>query len=1175
MASPYDALKTLRKLTQPRFPGRSIYSRQGGLTQTQQETLPYLERLKAKEERRGRLLQPVETLFDVLNRGQYVTANIAQQITDNMNTGREWWLGIPNAVKEGLTGARKGDWEKVLFGGELSGQKIGGWIPWRPETTAGKIAKGVAGFGANVLLDPTTYVSFGAATASKGAATKYADDVVKLTLKEIGKNATDVLPKMIQSGYNAKKFGELLAKNAPEGFSYLARYAGDDITKLLSRTWKEAYRTGLRTPAAKLTEDITSRIKNLMQEVTGKEVSTVVKQAPEAFLKEAKQLTGKVAPVSEYDRLAQMLAGVEGGAYAGAGQRAARFMRKEFAVGERYPTWLQVMDQMRGRFQKSKLGGAFSDAWWSVMNSERSPIAKLKKMIRIRNPYQKMLSILERDITYETAASTATKMNKLHQVMEPLSKEQADRVTEAMVLSQVLQEHAKRTGKTPISAEMIVRMRGLDEKDADIVAAAIGKINEITSGWEEFNRWAVSQGVARDMGHWEDYLPIGTTGKKEWRKSGTLLGTARPGWTMPREVGWGKHLKQDIEKLKWMFGLDTETAEKALVEGIGNINIDLQDILMRRAFAQSRFEQHVNMVLQFREFGVNVADLKIDNPEIYQSLAGKWGNLEPLGMKPVHGAPGLEGYLFDREIADIFERSIDVSSNDKGLKSLANVLSSFTSWWRGWATLSPGFHARNFMSNNVTGFLRHGAAWLNPQAHMEAFVATTIALNGPEEGFKKLAQIMPADTVREVLARRIGDKTLGELAEFGGMRGVASRMSMGFTQPKTYGEVAQAGGKLFQGASLSPLSNQFAMFGVSRELGAYIESTAKMQSFLLDYRKAIKQGANAQTAMDWAKTQARFWFLDYGDLTAAERNIGRNIIPFYSWARGNLGVQIVGMMQMPEMYAMVGKATAAARAEGAPEQREFPEWMQELGMIPIAETEEGLYRMFWPNYPYQDINKLPVRFEMRGGVPVPMAQDPWQTISDIAQDAHPLIKNIIEVIGGVDIFYREPLGEVRKAPRLTRVFTKSPGVLSFIDGLMRRIGFEDGLKVDVNDKGQLMMDSKMAKVLEDNIILLERIPQFLDLPEMLVPAIERVKQRVTGAVDDYEGAEEMFQVLSFYLGVKLKGADVEEERFRRNQEMLEEAYAERRRAERYTPQHMQRSLKWQQQQRRTQRKLGL
>jgi hypothetical protein len=273
--------------------------------------------------------------------------------------------------------------------------------------------------------------------------------------------------------------------------------------------------------------------------------------------------------------------------------------------------------------------------------------------------------------------------------------------------------------------------------------------------------------------------------------------------------------------------------------------------------------------------------------------------------------------------------------------------------------------------------------------------------------------------------------------------------------------------------------------------------------------------------------------------------------------------------------SMVGKATAAARAEGAPGQREFPEWMQELGMIPIAETDEGLYRMFWPNYPYQDINKLPIKFEMRGGVPVPVAQDPWQTVSDIAQDAHPLIKNIIEVIGGVDIFYREPLGEVRKAPRLTRVFTKSPGMLTFLDGLLRRVGFEDGLKADVNDKGQLVMDAKMAKVLEDNIILLDRIPQFLDLPELLVPAIEKVKQRVTGAVDDYEGTEEALQVLSFYLGIKMKESDIEEERFRRNQEMIEEAQAERRKAERYTPQHMQRSLKWQQQAKRTQRKLGL
>lgn len=1179
MPSPFDALKALRKATRAPFTAAAmgnLYDRDTALTQAQQEMMPYLEKIKARKERRRGFLQPIETLFDLLNRGQYVTANIAQQITDNMDQGQEWWSGVPDAVRKGLTGERKGDWEKVLFGGEISGETVQGWIPWRPETKAGKIAKGVAGFGANVLLDPTTYIGFGPTTVARGAATRYADDVVKLGLKEFGQKAKTEFPKMIQAGYDTKKFGELLAKSQPEGFAYLAKYAGADITKRLSRLWKDSYRHALRTPGAKLTEEVTGRVKNLMDEITGKAISTGVRKTPAAEFG-LKQITGRTAMPDEWDRLAELLAKQQGQPYAGAGTRAARFMRKEFAAGERNPAWLQAMDKMRGRFRESKLGGAFSDAWWAMMNSEKSPIAKWKRRLRIRNPYQKMLGIMERDVMHEASHFTVREGEKLFAVLDPLTEDQRQEVFGSMVWTQILGEEAKRAGykagsKVPTGAEQIAR-RFADPENADVVADAVGKIKGITDEWDKYAQWAADEGFIPDVGYVFEYLPIQATGGGMYKKAGTQLGTPRPGWAKAREMGWGKHLEQDVKKVMWMFGMDEDTAWKAVSGGMGTVNVDLKDLMLRRAFAQARLKQHVDMVQQFREFGINVSGMKKTDPEVYDSLVGQWGGLEPLGMKPVP-TKGLEGYLFDTEVADIFERAAKATESDRGLRSLKNAISSFTSWWRGWATLSPGFHFRNFFSNNVTGFLKHGTEWLNPQVHAEAFVATVVGLHGLDDGIKRLTKIFPEDWVRETLAKRIGGQaSLAELSEYMGRGGVIARMSRGFGEPKTFEDVARMEGRLLQDVNVNPFSSQFSGFKASQAAGGYIESTAKAQSFLLDYRRALKQGGNPETAAEWAKNEARKWWIDYGDLTPTEQKL-RALVPFYTWIRGNLGNQIVGMMQFREMYAMIPKATQAIQMEGAPERRELPDWMRELGMIPTAETEEGLYRMFWPNFPYQDINKLPIRFEMRDGIPIPRAQDPWQTLSDIFQDAHPVIKTAIEVVGGVDIFFREPLGEVKKAPRLSRVLAKSPGTLAFLDGVMRHLGFDEGMRTDTNEKGQLVMDAKMVKILQQNLILLDRLPKYMD-PLWLIPALDKVRERVTGAKNEYEGADRMFQVLSFYMGIKLKEADVEEEEFRRNQELLEEAYGERRKAQRYTPQHIQRSLKWKQQQRGIQRKLGL
>ena len=300
----------------------------------------------------------------------------------------------------------------------------------------------------------------------------------------------------------------------------------------------------------------------------------------------------------------------------------------------------------------------------------------------------------------------------------------------------------------------------------------------------------------------------------------------------------------------------------------------------------------------------------------------------------------------------------------------------------------------------------------------------------------------------------------------------------------------------------------------------------------------------------------------------------RQIVPFYTWIRGNLGNQITGMMQFTEMYSLLPKATEAARMEGGPEQQDFPEWMREGGYIPISESAEGMTRFFWPNFPYQDVNKIPIKFEMRDGLPMPVAQDPRELLRDIAQDAHPAIKSIIGIIGDVDVFRETPLGETRKAPRLMRAFTKAPGMLPFLDGLLRTFGFQEGLRADVNKKGQLMIDSGMAYVLENNVLLLERIPKMMD-PLMFIPAINKLKEQITGAEDDYEGLEKIFQSLSFYAGIKLKERDLKEEEFRRNQEMIEEARAERRRQPKYQVGRERRSMKWKQQQTALQRRLGL
>ena len=64
-------------------------------------------------------MRPLQKFFDLLQRGQYLSANLTQEITDSIRTGEPLSQAAADAARgawEGLTGKRKGTYTDVLFG---------------------------------------------------------------------------------------------------------------------------------------------------------------------------------------------------------------------------------------------------------------------------------------------------------------------------------------------------------------------------------------------------------------------------------------------------------------------------------------------------------------------------------------------------------------------------------------------------------------------------------------------------------------------------------------------------------------------------------------------------------------------------------------------------------------------------------------------------------------------------------------------------------------------------------------------------------------------------------------------------------------------------------------------------------------------------------------------------
>ena len=234
---------------------------------------PYVPQVVAEEQQKQRGFQPLQMVLDVLQRGQYLTANMADEIQQSFQNGTPLGTATVNVLRaalQGISGKRKGDWETLLFGGNIvGGGQREGWLPenlktgadeplirWGAEGSTG-LAEGILrpkkliGLAANVALDPTTYLTFGASKLAQATASRFAEDVLKLTVATMG---PDDFAKL------GLRFGEKVGKNV-ENVLKAVRGGGNDIAKRhFADIYNKAYQNALRNPSEKVMQDIAPKL---------------------------------------------------------------------------------------------------------------------------------------------------------------------------------------------------------------------------------------------------------------------------------------------------------------------------------------------------------------------------------------------------------------------------------------------------------------------------------------------------------------------------------------------------------------------------------------------------------------------------------------------------------------------------------------------------------------------------------------------------------------------------------------------------------------------------------------------------------------------------------------------------------------------------------------------------
>lgn len=389
-------------------------------------------------------------------------------------------------------------------------------------------------------------------------------------------------------------------------------------------------------------------------------------------------------------------------------------------------------------------------------------------------------------------------------------------------------------------------------------------------------------------------------------------------------------------------------------------------------------------------------------------MTEKWVPKMEEGQKVVK--VGGVDWVVDSALADDMER---VFTRMKEAEGAGKVFDKLTDAWRVTATiLNPGFHARNAYSNWWNIYLGYGLEGLDPRRH---HLTRDVLLRMKDK--RSIGDFLagnPAKALGDLADQVIHTKSgraisVLEFAEEAAKRGALDVGYMGLAD-----EAVLKAGK--------SMANPVRW---GRAAGTRVEGHARLTAFL--------NGVIETGDFDEAASLMKKYLFDYGDLSPFEKQL-RRYVPFYTWTRKNLPLQLSQIIQQPGKYAGVGKVMRASQQAAGLDETNTPGYFSDLAAFPIPGLKfNGVPQFLNPNLPFQDLQKIP--FPTNG----------WAGLNNTAQEAigmvNPLIKGAVELSTKKENFlnrelYPTPGKKVQVNPIIGDLM-KIPGVGDLLKKVMR------------------------------------------------------------------------------------------------------------------------------------------
>jgi hypothetical protein len=379
-----------------------------------------------------------------------------------------------------------------------------------------------------------------------------------------------------------------------------------------------------------------------------------------------------------------------------------------------------------------------------------------------------------------------------------------------------------------------------------------------------------------------------------------------------------------------------------------------------------------------------------------KAIAGKkfLKDAEQLGVKAdqapagwVH-LEGVPGYKFDRAVASRIEGSYKMLTNQKEMNKFLNVYDGALNWWKMWTLgARPAYHAKNVMGNLWNAYL---GGVDNPIRFGEAALLQTKILRNQLDG-----------NVNGIPAK--------ELYEEMRKRGV-------IREGQYSGDIVRGIEKELQGGSRNPLtpSTRNPVLQAGFRVGQELEDNARIALFL----DQLKRGKSYEEA----GRQVQKYLFDYGDLSPFEQNVMKRAIPFYTWSRKNIPLQLQALVEHPDKISKFNLARENVQLNAnVPDYGDVPEYVTEGMPIYLPESLGGqapgsdkVSAITLGNFfPLSDLGVF-TKFLNRSDYPGVVERGRLSDgISDATTMLSPYLKAPVEALANYDFFRKKNIEEFK------------------------------------------------------------------------------------------------------------------------------------------------------------------